>query len=91
MSHLATFLEERIEKLRDDWSPEELDLAKAVARDVADLTLKGIAGANVAAELEQANAAADALVGAATISVAQALYEGATDFLGDLLARLLQP
>lgn len=89
--HLATFLEGKLEKLRDDWTPEELELTKSIAQDVADLTLQGIAGGDVAAELEQAHAAADAMVGAATVSVNKALHDGVNEFLGDLLGRLVKP
>lgn len=89
--HLTTFLEEKLEKLRDDWTPQELELAKGIAQDIADLTLQGIAGGDVAAELEQAHAAADAMVGAATVSLSKTLYDGVVEFLADLLGRLVKP
>ena len=89
--HLQTFLDSKIEELRDDWTPDELKLAKSIGQDIADLTLQGIAGGNVAAELEQAHAAADAMVGAATVSLSRTLYDGVMEFLGELLGRLVKP
>ena len=87
--HLTTFLDELLEKLTDDWRPEDLELAKRVARDIADLTLRGIAGDEVEAELEAAAVTANAITAAAGLSLASVIREGVLDFVGRLLRRFV--
>lgn len=87
--HLKTFLDRRLEALSEEWSGDDLALAKQVAADIVDLTIQGLAGGDVAAELDQAKAAAAAIAVGAELSVAKAINEGVTDFVENLLDRLL--
>lgn len=79
--HLQTFLDERLDALAESWTAEELELAKKVAADVANLTLRALAGDDVAAELDQAEAASRAVSAAGEITLANALVDGIGDFL----------
>jgi len=81
--HLAA-----IEEVGDSWTQEEKDLARLVAEDYADLTLRQLKGGDVGEELGHVKAQAMAIGAAATVSAAAVFWERVEALSGGMIASL---
>ena len=89
MSGLQKELDDLLEGISEEWTPEEKDLAKQVASDYADLMVRSVAGEAVEGELGHVRAAAGAIIVAGTVTAEAVIEDRIRTFLGNLISDLL--
>lgn len=82
-------LADLLEGISEEWTPEDLSLAKEIAADYADLMVRQIAGEAVEGEILHIRAQAQAIIVAGTVTAEKVIEDRIRDFLGNLISDLL--
>ena len=89
MTTLKDQLLDLVGAIENDWTAEEIMLAKDVAKDYAALIAGKVAGDDIAVELAHVQAQAASLMAAGTISLANVIEEEVSKFLTQIISDLV--